>query len=172
MFVLCGVEGCSSLTAIDLSGFDILEGCGFQYMFYRCSKLADIKLFNCNFKSKTLNAVSMFYGCSSLKTIDMSKFTAKIYSLSEMFKDCTELISVDISGLDTSEISSAGEAFSCCSKLSVIYVGNKWDISHLEGDANHFGMFSDCISLPNFDFAFTDKTNAHTGEGGYLTLKV
>lgn len=58
--------------------------------------------------------------------------------------------------------------FYYCLSLSNIYVSDKWNTDKVtESDR----MFTDCINLPNFNSSKTDKTNAHYGEGGYLTYK-
>ena len=58
--------------------------------------------------------------------------------------------------------------FCGCENLKTIYVGNAWSTAKV---TNSDDMFYHCTNLPNFNESVVDKTNAHTGEGGYLTLK-
>lgn len=82
---------------------------------------------------------------------------------------CLSLTSLDLSGFDTSNVEDMSYMFMHCSGLTNIYVGPKWSTKKVtDGDY----MFMDCKKIPNFisDFA-TSFTYAHTGSGGYLTLK-
>ena len=49
-----------------------------------------------------------------------------------------------------------------------IYVGDGWTTNNVISSGY---MFGGCSLLPNFDANWVDETNAHTGEGGYLTYK-
>jgi hypothetical protein len=60
--------------------------------------------------------------------------------------------------------------FAGCEKLENIYVGDGWNV----GDqlTSHSSMFAGCEKLPGWQStSANDKTNAHTGAGGYLTYK-
>ena len=44
----------------------------------------------------------MFYGCSSLASLDLSSLdTSQVTGMSYMFSGCSSLASLDVSGLDT-----------------------------------------------------------------------
>ena len=75
---------------------------------------------------------------------------------------------LDLSTFDISKVTDMSSMFVGSSNLKTIYVSDKWDIDTVTYSIN---MFRNCISLPNFDANVIDKTNAHYGEGGYLTLK-
>jgi len=55
-----------------------------------------------------------------------------------------------------------------CSKLTTIYVGPNWNTDNVTSSRN---MFTYSTNLPNFNSSVVDKTNAHAGPGGYMTLK-
>ena len=51
------------------------------------------------------NACGMFKGCSSLTSVDVSGFdTSNVTSLESMFSGCSSLTSLDVSGFDTSKV--------------------------------------------------------------------
>lgn len=77
-------SGCSSLTSLDLSGFDT----------------SNVGLMS-----------SMFYGCTSLESVDLSSFdTANVRIMYGAFRDYSSLESLDLSGFDTSSVFDADEA--------------------------------------------------------------
>ena len=68
--------------------------------------------------------------------------------------------------------------FRYCEKIEHIYVGDGWNVTNVPegGDASDLGapgsefMFFACSNLPNWvGNDVTDKTYAHTDDGGYLT---
>ena len=80
--------------------------------------------------SEVTDMTFMFYGCSSLETLDVSGFdTHNVTSMSSMFNSCGLLTSLDVSGFQT---------------------GNVTDM---------FGMFADCISLSSLDVSHFDTRN-------------
>ena len=58
--------------------------------------------------------------------------------------------------------------FQYCNLLTTIYVGASWEIDQVTRSGD---MFYGCKKLPNFNSSVVDKTNAHFGQGGYLTYK-
>ena len=116
------------------------------------------------------NISSMFKDCSSLTTLDLSSFnTAKVTQLQLMFNGCSSLTTLDLSSFNTSIVTNMNMMFNGCSLLESIYVGDGWNTDNVTSSN---GMFGGCTKLPNYASSKVDKTNAHTGEGGYLKLKV
>ena len=79
-----------------------------------------------------------------------------------MFRDCSRLISVDLSGLDTSKVTEMGREdtwesgmFSGCTRLAYL------DVSSLDTpNATSMGcMFKDCSSLTSLDLSTFDTSN-------------
>ena len=71
-------SGCSSLTELDLSRWDVSSAKNVSGMFHYCSSLTSLKLF------------------------DFSKINSGNTDIYAMFNECTNLVEVDLSGLDTS----------------------------------------------------------------------
>ena len=91
-------ESCSSLTIIDLSGFDTSQVTSMSRMFNSCSSLAIIDLSGFG-TSKVTAMDSMFNICSSLASLDLSSFdTSKVTSMSSMFIGRSSLRLLAISG--------------------------------------------------------------------------
>ena len=160
-------DGCSGLKSLDLSSFDTSNATDLSNMFYDCSNLASLDLSSFN-TSKVTDMYGMFCDCSNLTSLDLSGFdTSNVTNMNCMLGGLS-LTSLDLSGFDTSNVTNIGYMFMHCSGLTNIYVGPKWSTKKVTyGDY----MFMDCKKLPDFnDFAIS-FTKAHTGPGGYLTLK-
>ena len=66
-------------------------------MFYGCSSLISLNLSDFNTQSVT-DISFMFYGCSSLTSIDLSNFLDNsIFSINRIFNGCSNLAYIDIS---------------------------------------------------------------------------
>ncbi len=114
---------------------------------------------------------NMFAGCSSLTALDLSSFnTASVESLLSMFDGCSSLTTVDLSSWNTAKVWTTYAMFRDCSNLENIYVGDGWSTAKVTSSEK---MFDGCTKLLSMNTAnpATDKTNAHTGDGGYLKKK-
>lgn len=143
---------CNSLTSLDASGLNTSSATNMNGMFLYCYALSTLKL-STSFKTdKVTDMGDMFRSCSNLKEIDLSGFsTANVLRMSRMFEKCTRLTSLDLSSFDTRRVRYMNSMFSGCYNL------NKIDVSKLRGDSVRFAqeMFSGCsklteINLSNF----------------------
>ena len=83
-----------------------------------------------NYKNSIISAVikktviakttqEAFYGCKSLRSIDLSGLdTSNVADMSSMFEGCSSLASLDLSPLDTSKVTSMSSMFEGCSSLA------------------------------------------------------
>ena len=101
--------------------------------------------------------------------------TSEVTTMSEMFYDCHDLTSLDLSNFDTSKLRSTFKMFSECNNLVTIVVSDKWNVQNV---SNSFDMFYDCNSILGckgtvYDPANTVKTYARIDKGpsrpGYLS---
>ena len=86
-------------------------------MFYNCINL---KTLNLKFKaSNIINMEFMFYGCSSLLSLDLSNFqnTKDLESIEAMFYGCSKLLSLNINTLITTKVSKMNYLFYGCKSL-------------------------------------------------------
>ena len=84
-------------------------------------------------------------------------------SVSELFSDCVELTSVNVSKLDTSKVTDMNSMFSGCSKLTSIGDLSKWDTSNVT-DMSY--MFSECSVLTSVGNLSGWNTSKVTNMGG------
>ena len=127
-----------------------------QRFFRDLKNLKSIKgLVNLNTQNVT-NMYGMFYGCSSLTSLDLSGFnTQNVTDMSGMFCNCSSLTSLDVSGFNTQNVTNMIGMFENCSSLTSL------DLSgfNTQNVTDMSGMFSDCSSLTSLDLSGFNTQN-------------
>ena len=145
-------EKCSTLTTIDVSGFDTSKIDRFSSMFINCTALTNI------------------VGLDTLNTTNATAFQG-------MFNNCSALTEIDISSFDASKVTSTSEMFNGCTALTTIYAkaGTDWTTLSISYSAN---MFNGCTNLKGgagTTHSIADKSHARIDGGtsapGYFTEK-
>ena len=146
--------------------------------FYGCTNLKQIKGIEYLNTEEMTDMSDMFWGCSSLTSLDLSKFnTEKVTNMSNMFYNCRSLISLDLSSFNTENVTNMSEMFYNNRSLKTISVSNLWDTSNVSSGSN---MFASCYNLKGgagtvYDSNNTGLSYAHVDGGpsnpGYLTYK-
>ena len=154
-------------------------------MFYQFTSLTTIN-FNNNFNtSNVTNMGSMFSGCISLTTLDLSGFNTKnvqtmgsmfssdknlteidltslntknVTSIASMFSGCSSLTSLDLTNFNTEKVNNTSYTFSGCSKLQTIDISSFNTINV----TNMNYMFSGCTSLKKLDLKKFNTSNVTT----------
>ena len=144
--------GCSSLSSLDVSGFDTRNVTNMSDMFAGCSSLSSLDVSNFDTRNVT-NMRVMFDGCSSLSFLDVSSFnTSNVTDMTYLFSSCSSLSSLDFSGFDTRNVTDMSGMFAGCSSLSSIDVTGL-DTRNVTGMENMFGW---CSSLTSLDVSSFD----------------
>ena len=99
-----------------------------------------------------------FFECNNLLSVNLSKLdTSKTTSLGYAFSRCKSLTDLDLSALDTSSVRSFADVFQDCSSLRSVNLAG-WDTS----SGNNFRqMFYCCAALEEIDIS-SFKTSAST----------
>ncbi len=128
--------------------------------------------------SEVTDMTSMFFGCSSLTSIDVSHFdTRKATSMHSMFRN-SGITSLDLSNFETWDVVLMSSMFQDCSSLQTIYVSDGWGTASLTDNGSY--MFEGCTNLvggagTEYDEDVTDATYARIDgdddNQGYLTYK-
>ena len=112
-------------------------------MFSGCSSLTSLDVTHFNTANVT-NMNSMFSGCSKLTSLDVSKFnTVNVKNMSMMFSGCDALTSLDVTNFNTEKVTYMRYMFSGCSKLTSLDVTN----FNTANVTNMSFMFSNCSAL-------------------------
>ena len=93
---------------------------------------------------------SMFEGCKSLKSVDLSHFnTAKVTDMCAMFEHCGSLQSLDLASFNTTKVTTMRNMFSYCESLQWVNLAS-FETSKV---TDMRMMFSDCESLQSLDLS-------------------
>ncbi len=111
-------------------------------MFYGCNSLTSLDLSNFN-TSKVTNMSYMFYDCNSLTSLDLSNFdTSNITNMFSMFYDCSSLTLLDLSNFDTSKVTDMSYMFSRCNSITTIK-----GVIDMKSCTGYYDMFHNCTKL-------------------------
>ena len=108
------------------------------------------------------NMTGMFYGCSSLTSLDLSSLnTSSLNIMYGIFQDCSGLKSINLTNFKTDNVEDMGQLFLNCSSLESLDVsGFKTD-----GVTSMFNMFRGCSSLKSLDLSiFNTKKVRNMGQ--------
>ena len=102
-----------------------------------------------------------FINCDNLLSVNLSKLdTSKTMSLGYAFSRCKSLTDIDLSALDTSSVGSFADVFQDCSSLRRVNLTG-WNTS----SGNNFSqMFIHCASLEELDVSSFETGNVTTFE--------
>ena len=153
-------QNCTNLKGIiDLSNFKPNNYVDFEFAFYYCKNITEVKLNNFKFSSFRC----AFYGCTLLEKIDFTGIsTSNITSMQDTFSDCSSLKSLDLTNFDVStlatdknSISGLHQTFAGCSSLETLNITG-WKITNKV--TNLYGTFDKCSKLKKLDLSNWDTT--------------
>ncbi len=113
--------------------------------------------FGNNFNTSNVTYMSnMFFGCSSLTNLNLSRFnTSNVTDMYMMFADCPSLTSLNLSSFNTSNVTNMGNMFNGCSSLTSLNLSNFNTSIVTRMDA----MFYDCSSLTSLNLSSFNTSN-------------
>ncbi|ELN8080517.1 BspA family leucine-rich repeat surface protein [Listeria monocytogenes] len=103
-----------------------------------------------------LTTEGMFKNCSNLMEVDLSGLdTSAVTTMWDMFNSCWELEELDVSHFDTSSVTNMSYMFYDNRNLEVL------DVSNLDTSSvtNMYAMFEDCTSLEELDVSHFDTSS-------------
>ena len=128
-----------------------------EYMFYNCTylKKLDVSKFN---TEKVTTFECMFTNCAS-PSLDVSSFnTENATNMRAMFSQCTNLTSLDVSNFNTSNVTNMTEMFARCWKLTSLDLSN-FNTFHV---TKMNSMFTECSGLASLDVSSFKTPNVTT----------
>ena len=99
---------------------------------------------------------NMFINCNNIISLDLSQFdTENVINMKNMFKKCSNLININLSNFKTQNVNDMGHMFSSCENLSFL------DISSFETNnvTNMSYMFYNCKNLTKIDLSNFNTEN-------------
>lgn len=136
----------SGIASIDVTGWDVSKMTSMNHMFYVNKGIAKIIGMDTWETDALTDMSSMFQSATKLTSIDLSGFnTSKVTTLSQTFDGCSSLEEIiGLEDLDTSAMTQCGRLFYGCAKLKEIDL-SKWDVSKLKSNFN--STFYGCSAL-------------------------
>ena len=100
-----------------------------------------------------------FYDCTSLTTINgiENLNTEDVTDMEYMFRNCSSLTTLDLSGFNTANVEDMNSLFFGCSELTTIYASSNFTTTAVTSSDY---MFTGCTSLVGAVAYSSDKTNA------------
>ncbi|WP_456085121.1 BspA family leucine-rich repeat surface protein [Leyella stercorea] len=124
--------------------------------FSGCTDLTTIEGIEYLNTENVTNMSEMFSNCHNLKTLDLSSFDTKnVTNMGGMFYRCEALTTLDVSNFDTKNVTNMSGMFSHCSTLTTLDV-SKFDTKNV---TNMSGMFNHCSTLTTLDVSKFDTQN-------------
>ena len=119
-----------------------------SHWFKDCIYLTRIEgIWNLNTENVT-DMSSMFLGCSSLSSLDLTNFdTGNVTDMSRMFRGCRDLTSLDVTNFNTEKVTDMSSMFQGCYGLTSLDV-SKFNTSKVTDMCR---MFQGCYGLTSLD---------------------
>ena len=103
------------------------------------------------------NCPYMFYKCKELIEIDLSKFdTSNVTNMRGIFRECKELKSLDLSNFNTKKVTDMSQMFYECKNLKNINLTSKFKTNNV-GDMKY--MFCECKLLKSLNLTSFNTEN-------------
>ena len=125
------------------------------YFMFNNSYLLDVPIDLSNGQLDAITATNayqnMFYNCNKIPSIKISSTSTKPASTSHMFQYCSSAKNIDISGLNTSKVTSMVNMFYGCSSLVSLPIGFTSLNTNLAREISN--LFYNCSSLLEIDLS-------------------
>ena len=147
----------------NLNYLDTRNVANMKDVFYGCSSLESVDLSGFNMQNVT-SCNYMFSGCSSLKEINLRFLTqtGKVTNTGGMFYNCSSLTSVDLDMFETKNVTGMDFMFGGCSSLRE--VKNMYFDAQSGPDMSY--VFKDCSALEDIDLSnFSNTQNIRIFQG-------
>ena len=141
----------------EVSVMVVSEHDNLEEMFVNCHSLTTIIGIDEWDTSNVMRMTDMFKGCESLESLDLSSFnTENVENMERMFKDCHNLRELDIRSFNTERVDNMNEMFNCCCEnLESLDLSNfnTGNVRNMER------MFADCRHLRELNISRFNTTN-------------
>jgi len=118
-----------------------------------CNLTEDINNITLKFENPIKSCENMFRNLKNIIEIDLSNFdSSEVTSLFSMFRDCSSINLIDLSNLNTSKVNNMSNMFNNCTNLEKINFGNI-NSSSVE---NMGSIFTGCSIIKSIDLSSLD----------------
>ena len=131
----------STAQSIDISGFDVSKVMKFDMMFRNCYDLTSIVMFSGQLGSSVgVDCEEMFFQCGNLTSLDLSGWdTTNVTNMKRMFESTPDLETVNTSGWNTSNVTDMSYMFAFAGKNKELHLDlSHWNTSNVTTMASMF----------------------------------
>lgn len=130
---------------------------------------AEIKkvVFKAGFRDETHTTCSKWFsGCTNLTSIEGIEHlnTSNVTNMNEMFDQCSNLETLDLSHFNTEKVGNMSNMFNGCTKLRDLNISS----FNTENVTNMYGMFYGCSSLDSLDLSHFNTRNVRKDGMNYM----
>ena len=130
---------------------------------------AEIKkvVFKAGFRDETHTTCSKWFsGCTNLTSIEgiENLNTSNVKYMNEMFGQCSNLETLDLSHFNTENVGNMSNMFNGCTKLHDLNISS----FHTENVTNMYGMFYGCSSLDSLDLSHFNTRYVRNDQMNYM----
>lgn len=147
---------CEELEAIEgIENLNTQNVTDMSCMFFGCTSLTSLDLSKFDTQNVT-DMNRMFFYCENLTTLDLSNFnTRKVTDMFAMFYNCWRLTSLDLSKFNTQNVTDMSKMFYSCEKLTSLDLSkfNTQNVTKMEG------MFQYCKGFNTLDLSSFNTQN-------------
>lgn len=151
-------KGCSNLEELNFSIEGAYNLSEMNHMFYNCKKLISIDMSRVK-STNNVNAIEAFVHCEKLQSLELPSLTLLKINMnsaySSLFCYCYSLTALDLTPLNTQNVTNMGYMFYDCSSLTTLDLTplNTQNVTNMEC------MFYGCSGLTAFDLTPLDTRN-------------
>ncbi len=171
-------SGCTNLTSVNTEGWDTSNVTNMTCMFDGCSSLTEFDMVDFDSSSSSVRMAGMFRNCTALTTLDvLSNRTITVNHVGEMFKGCSQLVTLNLSAISMAACGSDAGAttmFTDCTALTNLVapkqIRTSIDVSYCP-NLTHDSLMSIINNLDNLDLVGGNYVRTlKLGGSNYLKL--
>lgn len=118
---------CGNLKFINIAEWNMKSLRNMSFMFVLCKKLREIKSYNWKISSSLRMMTSAFQKCCNLVSVDLSKIdTSRVIDMSYLFWGMQKIKRIDVSNFSTECVENFRETFACCKEAEEIIIGENF----------------------------------------------
>lgn len=149
-------EGLAEVVIAGKGGVWVDDSNSSRWLFSQCTRLQEIHFNGCLDTSQMTSMYGLFKNCGQLVKVDVSSLnTSHVTDMTGMFNSCRSLEKIDMTGWDTRNVVYFSKMFYGCRNLKAL------DVSHFDTRNATFMsyMFSACRGLEEIDVSHFDTSN-------------
>ena len=165
---------CYFIKSLSVNTWNVTNVTSFAGTFGGCTTLKELNISNWEVTTKATDMNTMFGYCRELRNLnwDTSSWDTKnVTNFSSMFRECRELLEIDVSDFDTSSATNVSYMFNHCNKLTSFDISN-FDLTKVTTLNNSDQFASNCWLLKNVTLPSTKVTKMPDFEYCYYLEKL